>query len=155
MLERQRFRATALDVSLGTGWTVEESEEALSRLMCDVRGTFEISGEDGRVLYSFPADTRARLGRQRWSARLVGPVVRHGETVLRFVVGGFVLASLAVVAVVAVAAAVAVVAAAAHQGGGRGRSRGPGLRGGLQNLHEVVRTWNLFTGIYWCCESCN
>ena len=54
LLERQRHRATALEVSLHTGWTVEDSEEALSRLMVDVRGTFEISGEDGRVLYLLP-----------------------------------------------------------------------------------------------------
>ena len=150
LLERQRHRATALEVSLHTGWTVEDSEEALNRLMVDVRGTFEISGEDGRVLYSFPRDARARLRATRRRSVAAELCSRHGGRALRVLVGGFVVASLAVVAAVALAAALALMVAASRAGGHRNQ-RGPGLRSGLQSVHEMVRTWNLFTSIYWCC----
>ena len=42
-------------------------------------------------------------------------------------------------------------AVAALRGDGRSRSRGPNIRGGIRELHELVRTWNLFTSLYWCC----
>ena len=46
-------------------------------------------------------------------------------------------------------------AVAALRGDGRSRSRGPSLRGGIRELHELVRTWNLFTSLYWCCGGTN
>ena len=46
-------------------------------------------------------------------------------------------------------------AVAALRGDGRSRSRGPNIRGGIRELHELVRTWNLFTSLYWCCGGTN
>ena len=45
-------------------------------------------------------------------------------------------------------------AVAAMRGDGRSR-RSPNLRGGIRELHELVRTWNLFTSLYWCCGGTN
>ena len=39
VLERQRYRATALDISLKTGATVEDSEEALAQLLAACGGS--------------------------------------------------------------------------------------------------------------------
>ena len=72
-------------------------------------------------------------------------------TAARWAVGLFVLAAAAVAAVAALAVAVAVVAAAMRSGGGGNRGRrggGPSLSGGLRSLHDLVRTWNLFTSLY-------
>jgi hypothetical protein len=49
-----------------------------------------------------------------------------------------------------------VAAAVAALRGGDGRSRrSPNIRGGIRDLHELVRTWNLFTSLYWCCGGTN
>ena len=45
-------------------------------------------------------------------------------------------------------------AVAALRGNGRSR-RSPNVRGGIRELHELVRTWNLFTSLYWCCGGTN
>ena len=45
-------------------------------------------------------------------------------------------------------------AVAAMRGDGRSR-RSPNIRGGIRELHELVRTWNLFTSLYWCCGGTN
>ena len=45
-------------------------------------------------------------------------------------------------------------AVAALRGDGRSR-RSPNIRGGIRDLHELVRTWNLFTSLYWCCGGTN
>ncbi|KAK7235654.1 hypothetical protein SO694_00066124 [Aureococcus anophagefferens] len=135
LLERQRHRATALEVSLHTGWTVEDSEEALNRLMVDVRGTFEISGEDGRVLYSFPRDARAAprdaapLRRRGALLAVRRPRAPRGRRRLRRRVARRRRGRRA-------APALALMVAASRAGGHRNQ-RGPGLRGGLQSVHEM------------------
>ena len=68
VLERQRYRATALDISLKTGATVEDSEEALAQLLAACGGSYEFRGEI--VVYIFPQNIKSKLGARRANARL-------------------------------------------------------------------------------------
>ena len=146
VLERQRYRATALDISLKTGATVEDSEEALAQLLAACGGSYEFRGET--VVYIFPSNVKSKLGARRANARLQRGLAAF-MTAAQYAVGAFVLLATLFVAVVVVLFVVAA-AVAAMRGDGRSRSR-PNLRGGIRELHELVRTWNLFTSLYWCC----
>ena len=150
VLERQRYRATALDVSLKTGETVEDSEEAMAQLLAVAGGSYEFRGET--VVYIFPRDVKSKLSARRAKARLRN-CCAAASTVAQYAVGAFVLLATLFVAVVVVAFAVAA-AVAALKGDGRSR-RGPNLRGGIRDLGELVRTWNLCTSMYWCCGGTN
>ena len=151
VLERQRYRATALDISLKTGATVEDSEEALAQLLAAAGGSYEFRGET--VVYIFPSNVKSKLGARRANARLQRGLAAL-MTAAQYAVGAFVLLATLFVAVVVVLFVVAA-AVAALRGDGRSRSRGPSLRGGIRELHELVRTWNLFTSLYWCCGGTN
>ena len=61
VLERQRYRATALDVSLKTGATVEDSEGALAAAALERELRFR--GET--VVYIFPSNVKSKLGAAR------------------------------------------------------------------------------------------
>ena len=150
VLERQRYRATALDVSLKTGETCEDSEEALARLLAAAGGSYEFRGDT--VVYIFPRDVKSKLSARRTKARLRN-CCAAASTVAQYAVGAFVLLATLFVAVLVVAFAVAA-AVAALKGDGRSR-RGPNLRGGIRDLGELVRTWNLCTSMYWCCGGTN
>ena len=67
VLERQRYRATALDISLKTGATVEDSEEALAQLLAACGGSYEFRGEI--VVYIFPSNVKSKLGARRANAQ--------------------------------------------------------------------------------------
>ena len=55
------------ELSVASGLSVEDAEDELNCLMVAAGGEFRVVGEGGsqRVVYSFPPDFRARLGRRR------------------------------------------------------------------------------------------
>ena len=67
VLERQRYRATALDVSLKTGATVEDSEEALAQLLR------ELATAAGAALAA-TTPTRNELSQARHSGTLLNTI---------------------------------------------------------------------------------
>ena len=99
VLERQRYRATALDISLKTGATVEDSEEALAQLLAACGGSYEFRGET--VVYIFPSNVKSKLGARRANARLQH-ILTAAATAAQYAVGAFVLLATLFVAVVVV-----------------------------------------------------
>ena len=99
ILERQRYRATALDISLKTGATVEDSEEALAQLLAACGGSYEFRGET--VVYIFPHDVKRKLGARRANAQFQRGLAAL-MTAAQYAVGAFVLLATLFVAVVVV-----------------------------------------------------
>ena len=99
VLERQRYRATALDISLKTGATVEDSEEALAQLLAAAGGSYEFRGET--VVYIFPSNVKSKLGARRANARFQRGLAAL-MTAAQYAVGAFVLLATLFVAVVVV-----------------------------------------------------
>lgn len=125
--------ATAMDVSLATGVSLEEAETSLARLMVDTNGSYEVRGEgdNTRVVYRFPSNVGLRARRRRWFECVredVGvPIWDLAMGAAKVSFGVVLFVSLALVGLVVVAVAIAALVAHAQSGGGS-RRRMPRLR---------------------------
>mmetsp|Transcript_76447 Transcript_76447/g.212347 ORF Transcript_76447/g.212347 Transcript_76447/m.212347 type:complete len:541 (-) Transcript_76447:21-1643(-) len=164
-VERLGLRCTAGEAAASSGLPIGVAEDELNALLVRAAGSFAVVGEAGteageRVVYSFPADFRGRVRRERRRAALwdlwdrVAPV---GFYVLRMALGIFIFVSLAIILLaVAISALAAFVALMKSGEGGDARNHGGWNLGRIQaRLHHMTAVWNQFMCLYMCCGGAN
>jgi len=123
---KRQFTARDMALELNRQDEHDQVREELDRLLCDVRGTYELSKErDGEIVYKFPADFVFRAYQKRtwlFANEKLAPIALKG---LRLFIGFFLVFSLVLCVLVLVLISL-------REGGNRSRS------------HTFADTYNTF-----------